>query len=120
MNADEIKRNTHGGGRGVPDVETLVRRAEELARIDGRTEPNARDFIQARQELTTIGSVTASPEAGELENLTAWDTPLKAAGTQIAAHSSEDESRIAEKLTEEGIEEADHDQRLNATDPLGD
>ena len=120
MNADETKRNTGGGGQAAPDVETLVRRAEELARIDGRTEPHARDFIEARQELTTTGSITAAPEAGELENLTAWDTPLKARGTHRSEHGTEDESNIAEKLVEEGVEEADHDQRLSAADPLRD
>ena len=62
MNADEIEQNTHGGGRAVPDVETLVRRAEELARIDGRREPNARDFILARQELTTTAPLRPRPK----------------------------------------------------------
>ena len=119
MNADETKGNMIGSGaQAVPDEETLARRAEELARMDGRNEADARDFAQARQELTTTGSLPAAPEAGELEDLTAWDTPLNAAGSQRSEQGPEDESNIAEKLVEEGIEEADHDRRLSAVEPL--
>ena len=119
MNSDDSTDRTEirtiGGGGGVPDEETLRQRAAELARIDGRTEPNAGDFAQAAEELRTTGAIAAAPEAAGLENLTVWDTPLGAAGYQAREAGLEDDSTLGEKLVEEGIEEADHDRRVSAS-----
>jgi hypothetical protein len=121
MNSDDPvtgEIQTIGGGAGAPDEQTLRRRAHELARIDGRTEPNERDFAEAAEELRTTGSIMEAPEAGELENLTAWDTPLDASGHQSPEAGPDDESTLGEKLVEEGIEEADHDRRVSASDEM--
>jgi hypothetical protein len=107
---------TIGGAAATPDEESLQRRANELARIDGRSEPNARDFAQAAEELRTTGVIAEAPEAGELENLTAWDTPLDARGHQATEAALDDEAIVGEKLVEEGIEEADHDRRVSAVE----
>jgi hypothetical protein len=109
---------TIGGGGGTPDEETLQRRAAELARIDGRADPNERDFALAAEELRTTGSIAEAPEAGGLENLTSWDTPLDARGHQSAERAPDDESILGEKLVEEGIEEADHDRRVSASEEM--
>jgi hypothetical protein len=111
--------NSIGGGAGAPDEATMVKRALELARMDGRTEPGENDYARAREELRTTGSLPSAPEAGgELENLTTWDTPLDAAGHQSPVRAPDDEANIAEKLVEEGIEEADHHQRVRAGEAM--
>jgi hypothetical protein len=112
------KRHERGGGAAAPDEVTLDERARELAEIDGREEPNKKDFTDARAELLTTGSAPAAPEAGELESLTAWDTPLTAAGGQAPEFTPDDETSIAQKLVEEGLEEADHDRRLTASETM--
>ena len=112
------QRHERGGGAAVPDETTLRERAQELAEIEGREEPNEKDFSEARIELLTIGSAPAAPEAGELENLTAWDTPLTAAGGQAPERAPDDEANIGEKLVEEGLEEADHDRRLSVSEVM--
>ena len=112
------QRHERGGGSAAPDEVTLQERAEELAEIDGREEPNKKDFTDARAELLTTGSAPAAPEAGALENLTAWDTPLTAAGAQAPKFGSDEETNIAQKLVEEGLEEADHDRRLTASEAM--
>ncbi|HEX5176179.1 MAG TPA: hypothetical protein VFV83_04065 [Chthoniobacteraceae bacterium] len=112
---------TIGGAAGTPDVETLQRRAHELARIDGRIEPNERDFAQAAEELRTTGSIVEAPESGaSLDKLTTWDTPLDASGHQSTEAGPDDESVIGEKLVEEGIEEAEHDRRVSASEETDD
>jgi hypothetical protein len=111
---------TIGGAAGTPDMETLQRRARELARIDGRTEPNERDFAEAAEELRTTGSIVEAPEGGTLDKLTSWDTPLDATGHQSAEAGPDDESVIGEKLVEEGIEEAEHDRRVSASEETDD
>jgi hypothetical protein len=110
------QRHERGGGGAAPDEATLQERAEELAEIEGREDPNEKDFSEARAELLTTGSAPSAPEAGELENLTAWDTPLTAAGGQVPECGPDDEANIGEKLVEEGLEEADHDRRLSVSE----
>ena len=112
------QRHERGGGAATPDEVTLQERAQELAEIDGREEPNKKDFTEARAELLTTGSAPAAPEAGELENMTAWDTPLTAAGGQAPECGPDDEANVAQKLVEEGLEEADHDQRLSVSEAM--
>lgn len=107
-------------GIGRPDEATLIQRAQELARIDGREEANERDFASAREDLVTTGAMPSSPEAGHLENLTAWDTPLSAAGGQAPERELDDEANLGAKLVEEGIEEADHDRRVAASEARDD
>ena len=106
------------GGIAMPDETTLYERARDLARIEGRDEPNANDFQQARKDVLTIGSAPVAPEAGELENLTTWDTPLTAAGRAVPERVLDDETTFAEKLVEEGVDEADHEARLRASEEM--
>jgi hypothetical protein len=53
----------------------------------------------------------------KLESLTEWDQPVDAAGDEVPKVLPEDETSAAEELVEEGIEEADRDQRIAAVDP---
>lgn len=93
-------------------------RARDLARTDGRTEVNDRDRAQARQELAGPDRDATGPETGggELENVTAWDESPADHGTKAREVLPEDEANIAEVLVQEGLEEADHSQRVAAAD----
>lgn len=109
------KINLGDDGLGVASPELVERRARELAKIDGRTEPNEGDFATAKAELLGVGVHDLPPETGDLESesVTGWSSP-DSRGTQASRVLPEDEANIAETLIEEGLEEADHDQRLSA------
>lgn len=101
-------------GVGLADDLQLERRARELARIDGRRAPEARDFAQAREELAQAIPDTQPPEGQE--ELQAWDEPLGANGAQAAKVGPEDETSPTELLVEEGLREADHHTRVAASE----
>jgi hypothetical protein len=103
-------------GLGAVTPEMVEERARELARIDGRTQATEADRILARGELQgTIAPQT--PEADpDLENVQVWDEPPEASGVRIAKLLPDDETSIRETLVEEGMEEADHETRLEASE----
>src|SRR3954467_3627555 len=106
-------------GLGTVDSKLVKTRALELAKADGRMETNEADFANAREELLPQGDlVPSAPEVDEpeMENLTAWDEPLTAKGGEVDEREPMDEANIAEQLVEEGLEEADHDQRVSASE----
>lgn len=58
------------------------------------------------------------PEVDERTvELTAWDEPPGSSGTAAPKVGMEDEIPPGEQLVEEGIDEADREQRLAAADP---
>jgi hypothetical protein len=52
-----------------------------------------------------------------VEELTEWDTPVGAAGESAPRVLPEDDVPPGELLVQEGIEEADREQRIAAADP---
>lgn len=98
--------------------ETIEQRAYELARIEGRTEPNEADLEAAREDLTTLGQRVAAPEAADsdTEDLVTWDESPDATGVHAERVLPEDEINPSQTLMEEGMEEADHDQRVSAAE----
>jgi hypothetical protein len=101
--------------RGTEGVGTLTRemidqRAHEIARSDGRAEVNERDRSRARAELTGPTSVSEQlSTVGEPDR--DWYTPRGSSGEQAPIVRPEDEENIPEKLIQEGVDEADRDQR---------
>ena len=96
-------------------------RAVELALINGRTalEVSKSDWEQARRELT--GQPDTDPKEAVLESAPEsdrWDPVHGSTGHKVPVASSEDEDdegrSDSERLVEEGIAEAEHDQRLQA------
>ena len=96
-------------------------RAVELALINGRTalEVTESDWEQARRELT--GKPDTDPKEAALESAPEserWDPVHGSTGHKVTVASSEDEDdegrSDSERLVEEGIAEAEHDQRLQA------
>jgi len=112
----------HSAGVGTV-TRTMVReRAVELAVIDGRTAQDVTksDLEQARRELT------GEPGTDEKELLLEavpeserWEVVSGSTGFKVPAAASEDEDDEGRsdnaRLVEEGVAEADHEQRLQAT-----
>jgi hypothetical protein len=104
----KILRGTEGLGTVTPQM--IEERAGEIARADGRTEANDLDRTRAREHLTGSTSRPEPPSTvGEPES--DWYTPQGSSGTKTPTVRPEDEENIPEKLIQEGVEEADHDQR---------
>jgi len=86
-----------------------------------RPEPNddadfdAEEIEEAAEERVTPH--TAPEVDPKTENLTEWDEPPAAAGASAPTAPLEDEASVAEELVEEGIDEADREQRLASADP---
>ncbi len=116
MNAVPGKISIGTDGLGTPSPELLEQRARELACTDGRTEANESDRDQALADL--LGpSDGGTPEAGpEVENVTVWDESPDVYGIHTGRVLPEDENSIAVTLVEEGLDEADHNSRLQAVE----
>jgi hypothetical protein len=107
----KILRGTEG--IGTVSSQVIEERARELARSDGRAQPNDLDRTRAREELT--GATSGSEKAPTREEPGRdWAMPLVSTGEKAPTVRPEDNENIPEKLVQEGVEEADHDQRLSS------
>jgi hypothetical protein len=104
----KILRGTKGLGTVTPEM--IEERARQISRSDGRSEPNDLDRSRAREELTGSAADSAKPPIRE-EPGRDWGMPLVSSGEKTPTVRPEDEENIPEKLVEEGMEEADRDQR---------
>ena len=108
---EKILRRTEGVGTVTPQM--IEERAREIARSDGRAQPNDLDRTRAREELT--GTTSASEKLPTREEPGRdWQMPLVSTGEKAPTVRPEDDENIPEKLVQEGVEEADHDQRLSS------
>jgi len=104
----KILRGTEGIGTVTPQM--IEERAREIARSDGRAEPNDLDRTRAREDLIGITSGSDKSSTKE-EPATDWYTPRASSGEKTPTVRPEDDENIPAKLIQEGIEEAEHDQR---------
>jgi hypothetical protein len=96
----------------------VLKRAREIAIINGRASDEIQDadFKQAQRELTGRGEVLEEPEAprqrshGELR-----ETVRGSRGRQARTVPAHDEQTDAEKLVQEGVSDAEHDQMVEGT-----
>src|SRR5262245_47989727 len=105
------------GGKGLGTVtEAMVRqRARELAIINGRSGNNIlpADLDEARRELTGRERLVPSPKPEEkLDESQRWDPVGGSNGTSAPTVPPPDEQTFAEKLVEEGVEDAEQDQMV--------
>jgi hypothetical protein len=107
----KILRGTEGLGTVTPQL--IEERAREIACGDGRTRPNDLDRTRAREELIGPTSNSESPPTRE-EPGQDWQMPLVSSGKKAPTVRPEDDENIPQKLIQEGVDEADHDQRLNS------
>jgi hypothetical protein len=100
-------------GIGTVTQQMIEERAREVARSDGRAQPNDLDRTRAREDLT--GATSASEKLPKREEPGRdWEMPLVSTGEKAPTVRPEDDENIPEKLVQEGVEEADHDQRLSS------
>jgi hypothetical protein len=111
------KINVHGSGLGVPSPELVEKRAREIAMIDERDpdEFTDADWEQAKNELTGVES-GHSPETDddEVDELSERDEVPGSAGHRVPKNGYEEEENVGEELVSGGIEEAAHDQMVEA------
>lgn len=111
------KISVHGHGIGAPSPELIERRAREIAMIDERN-PNDftdGDWDQAHRELLG-GSSTAAPEENNqnAEVVDEWNVVASDNGHRAPRSGSADDENVGEELVSEGLEEAAHDQMVEA------
>ena len=110
------KIETHGGGLGGPSARDIERRAQELALIDGRSAANDDDRVRARAEFEDRHLPDATTEDAESMQSLSRDPsdPATDRGHRAPEFPPSDEETDLEKLALEGVEEAQHDQMLQA------
>ena len=114
----EGRVSTHSAGLGTVTEEMVRQRAREIALINGREESQVldSDLDQARRELQ--GRERLYPLPTEAENLPEskrWNPMASSEGHKVDAVPVADEQTTAEKLVEEGVGEAEHEQQVEAT-----
>ena len=96
------KSVVEGEGVGTVTPQMIEERAREIPRSDGRAQPN--DLDRGSQKRST------REEPGR-----DWQMPFVSTGEKAPTVRREDNENIPEKLVREGVEEADHDQRLSSS-----
>ena len=125
MKTNPLKKGTlteNSDGIGTVTDKMVQKRAIELAIINGRAahEVSKSDWEQAKRELT--GGSDIDPKAAVLEaapESERWDPLPGSTGHKAPVAASEDEDEEGrsdnERLVEEGIEGAEHDQMRQAS-----
>jgi hypothetical protein len=119
LNKGILTENAIGIGTVTPEM--VEARARELAVIAGRVppQPSQVDYEQAKRELTGEPEVDVREAALELiPESERWDPVPGSTGRHTPESFGEDEDSEGRsesaQLVEEGIEEAEHDQMLQA------
>jgi hypothetical protein len=113
---EEGRFTEQGHGLGTVTKEMVLQRARELALINGRTQILESDFAQAKQELTREEPLPPEPDATEkLSEDQRWEPIGESVGKEATKIPASDEQTFAERLVEEGVEDAEHDQMARAT-----
>jgi hypothetical protein len=113
------KISVHGDGVGAPTPETIERRAREIALIDERNPDDFTDadWEQAHQELMGVSNTSAPEEIGGGVEVTADEheiVPESVAHRAPRPGYDEDDETLGQSLVSGGLEEAAHDQMLEA------
>ena len=113
-----------GKGVGGFTKNDLERRALELALIENRTAPNDDDRARALAELQDRNLPDAMNQDADSTQSMSRDPsdPMADRGHQMPEYGTQDEDTDLQKLTLEGVEEAQHEQmvesRNNIDEPL--
>jgi hypothetical protein len=110
------KINLHGNGLGVPSPETVEKRAREIAMIDERNpdEFTEEDWRQAKNELIGVAAAHAPEVDDDVDDELRERDDIPGAAGHHTPNSGFDEDTVGEELVSGGIEEAAHDQMLEA------
>jgi hypothetical protein len=115
---EDGRLSNHGRGLGTVTEEMVEQRAGEIAIINGRSKRNIleADREQATRELTGKERLNPTPTVAEtLTEDERWEEVPESEGHRAETVPSPDEQTVAEKLVEEGVQDAEHDQELEAT-----
>ena len=102
---------------GVPTPEMVEQRAREIARINERNPEQFTDadWEQARAELTgTQPGESTEDSDGSADSLSERYSIPGESGREIPRVAPKDEALIDERLASRGVEEAAHDQMVEA------
>ncbi len=111
------KISLHGNGMGVPSPDQVEKRAREIAMIDERNpdEFTDADWSQARRELMGIEHSGPPEETEQNAEMTEeWNVVASSSGHRAPRPGVEEEETLGEQLVTGGLEEAAHDQMLEA------
>jgi hypothetical protein len=121
MRKDDIedgKLSEHSHGMGTVTRNMVIKRAREIAFINGRSPGQIlqSDFDQAKRELTGRSQIVEDQEAPRRRSHTELRETVRGThGRQAKTVTPHDEQTDAEKLVEEGVAEAEHDQMIEGT-----
>ncbi len=106
-------------GVGAVSQAMIKKRAHELALLEGRSEPTDYDRAQAKRELSGGSDLDPRQEAQEsLPESARWNPVPGSQGREDPEPPSEDEDEEglneSAQLVEEGVQEAEHDQMIQA------
>jgi hypothetical protein len=111
------KINLHGNGLGAPTPEQIEQRAREIALIDERNpdEFTDGDWDQARMELAGKTEHSAPEETKASEAMEEdWEVTANDRGHRAPRAGFDDDETLGEQLVAGGVDEATHDQMLEA------
>ena len=118
MNSPQRKILLHGQGTGDLTDDVVEARARENAVIRGRSADRVgeEDRAEAWAELQGETLPDSTDSDGESAGAISRDPsePVSVPGRHVPNFEAEDESSAIERLTSEGVEEAQHDQMLAA------
>lgn len=95
----------------------VTQRAKELAVINGRDSGKFTDadWLQAKRELSGQQNMEDKQSEEPIEGLTKWDEEPVPSEHRVENGPPSDEQTVAERLTREGVEEANHDFMLKGS-----
>jgi hypothetical protein len=105
----------HSEGLGAPTADTVRRRAQELATINGHAEFNDNDWRDAKRELH--GGHEPNDTNGDMNMTSAVserDMIVSSMGHHVENVGLDDQENVLEELIAEGMDEAVHEQMLAA------
>jgi len=111
------KITLHGNGLGAPSPEEVENRAREIAMIDERNpdEFTEADWKQARRELMGEENNTPPEETPDNADVTEeWSVVASSKGHRMPRPGADEEETVGEHCVIDGLEEAAHDQMLEA------
>jgi hypothetical protein len=111
------KIEVHGNGLGAPSSEEVEKRAREIAMIDERNpdEFTEADWKQARRELMGEENNTPPEETPDNADITEeWTVIASSKGHRMPRPGADEDGTIGEQCVVDGLEEAAHDQMLEA------
>jgi len=107
-----------GAGIGTVTEKMVRQRAREIAVINGRSANQLldSDIEQAQRELEGDERLASEPtNADSLAEGERWGVAPQSVGHEAETVRPPDEQTFAEKLVDEGVADAEHDQEIEAT-----